>query len=265
VLAPGFLQFLPRYWTHDPNLRYGLDWEHLWFVAYVLVYALLVAPLQRVRTPSLLGNRWFVVFAPVLLTALLFCTLRGWFPITNNLVRDWSNHVVYLPYFLLGFVAVHSPQFWLQVERLRWPALAAVLATYLVLLWGSTQYDMDLVLRTAMRFVRCVNIWAALLVVLGFARRWLNHPNATIAWLNRGVFCFYIIHQPIIAVVGFAIAPLRLGVVGEPVLLIAAAAAGSLATYVAADRLGPAKILLGLPRDSARRQGLTQQQLAEQG
>jgi hypothetical protein len=273
ALAPGFLQFLPRYWTHDPGLRFGLDWEHLWFVAYVLVYGILVAPLHQsvvrlTQTPAverLLGMRWVVALGPMLVTAIFYCALRGYFPITNNLVRDWSNHAVYLPFFLLGFAAVRSTRFWDAVESLRWPALVTTALFYVVLLWANTQYDMDLLLRFATRFARCVYSWAAIAMVLGFARRWLNRPSPTIAWLNRGVFCFYIVHQPVIVVVGATIAPLRIGVVGEPLVVLSATVASCLATYVVAERLGPAKLLFGLPLESARRQRLAQQQLAEQG
>ncbi|GIL39559.1 acyltransferase family protein [Roseiterribacter gracilis] len=269
ALGPGFLQFLPRYWTHDPTLRYGLDWEHLWFVAYVLTYALLVAPLRdaivrvAARIDPLLRHRWFVAIVPMLLIAVPFCILRGWFPVTNNLVRDWSNHVVFLPCFLFGFASVRS-QHWRTVEDLRWPALIACVPLYAILIWSNTQYDMDATLRITMRFVRCAYLWAALLVVLGFARRWLNRPSATIAWLNRGVFCFYIIHQPVIVVVGYALTQQRVGVVGEAAVVLLTTIAACLATYVAADRLGAAKILFGLPRGSMRRQRLAQQQLAEQ-
>lgn len=250
ALDAGFLQFLPRYWTHDRTLRFGLDWEHLWFVAYVLVYALLAAPLRVPKLP-MLGNPWVVALGPLLVTGLLYCVLRGWYPITNNLVRDWSNHAVYLPFFLLGFVAAREIGFWQQVERLRWPALLVAIVFYVVLFWANTQYEQDLALRVATRFARCVYVWAALILVLGFARRRLDRPSATVAWLNRGVFCFYLVHQPAITVIGWALAPLRLGYVGEPLLLLFATIAVCLATYVAAERVGPFKLLFGLPRASA--------------
>ncbi|MDB5364408.1 MAG: acetyltransferase [Rhodospirillales bacterium] len=275
AIEPGILHFLSRYWMRDPSLRFGLDWEHLWFVAYVLVYALLAAPWRDVivratRIPAverLFGSRWGVALGPALLTALLYCATRGSFPITNNLVRDWANHAVCLPYFLLGFAAVRSEGFWSSIEMLRWPMLFAAVPLYGIEFWASGQYEQDLLLRFATRFARCVYAWAAIAAVLGFGRRWFNRPGATIAWLNRGVFCFYIVHQPVIVVAAAAIAPLRLGVVGEPIVLLLTTAASCLAIYVVADRLGPAKLLLGLPLESAgaRRQRLAQQQLAEQG
>jgi peptidoglycan/LPS O-acetylase OafA/YrhL len=270
-LQPGFLDFLGRYWGFDHTLRHGFTWNHLWFVAYLLVYSLLLVPLlqplRRLRERNWLHSKLVIALVPALVIGIGYAIARTRFSSTHALVNDWANHVVYLPLFLLGFVVARAPRFWQSVEEMRWYALAAAVIGYSVILHYFLQDGTgkpNPVFLFELRVWRMAYAWAAILTVLGFARRYLNRPSATIAWLNRGVFCFYIVHQPIIAVVGFAIAPLQLGIVGEPLLLIAAAAAGSLATYVVADRLGPAKILLGLPRESARRQSLAQQQLAEQ-
>jgi glucans biosynthesis protein C len=261
-LAADFLAFLPRYWSLDAGLRHGFTWNHLWFVAYLLVYTLLLVPmagmLQRGDASRWFGARFAVLLVPALAMGVPYAVCRFWFPITHDLVHDWSNHVVYLPLFLLGFVAVRAARFWQTTEALRWSAFACAVATYPVLLWSLYQDQVGVVGLVAIRLLRCVYAWSAILTVLGFAQRHCNRASATVAWLNRGVFCFYIVHQTAIVLFGVWLAPLRIGPLLEPLAIAALTVAACLVIYVAAERFGPAKLLLGLPPRAVQRKGAPQ-------
>jgi hypothetical protein len=98
--ALGFLEFLPRFFF---NIR-DFSWSHMWFLAYLLLFSLLLAPLlHRIVTgrDRLDSGRW-LAYAPLLPLVLLETTLRpawGSFP---NLYADWASLAVYLTYFLAG-------------------------------------------------------------------------------------------------------------------------------------------------------------------
>ncbi|GIL39560.1 acyltransferase family protein [Roseiterribacter gracilis] len=258
-LQPGFLDFLPRYWGFDHTLKHGFTWNHLWFVAYLLVYSLLLAvvlkPLRRLGDSSLFTTRLVIAVLPALVIGVGYALTRMWFSVTHALVNDWPNHVVYLPLFLLGFAMARSQQFWRAVESLRWPALACACVGYAVILWFFLQDGSGTPNPTflfVLRMWRSAYAWMAILTVLGFARRYLNRPSAAVAWLNRGVFCFYIVHQTAIVLFGVALAPLKIGPVLEPVAILTLTVTSCLGIYALAERFGVAKLLLGLPPRASR-------------
>ena len=97
-------------------------WQHLWFVAYLWFYtmllALLVAAFGR-RSAQGLFDRVFGTVLVWLIPAAWLVVVSAWlFPgvgPTNTLVDDLVSHAQYLPGFLFGFALAGSP-----------PALAAL-------------------------------------------------------------------------------------------------------------------------------------------
>jgi membrane-bound acyltransferase YfiQ involved in biofilm formation len=213
--------------------------------------------LRRFSERNWFSSKLAVAVLPALVTGLLFAIARTKFEITHDLVHDWPNHAVYLPVFLLGFVAARSERFWISAERLRWWALVAAVIGYGGLLWLYRQDDRFMpepVMLFVLRMWRCAYAWAAILTVLGFARRHFNRPSPTVAWLNRGVFCFYIVHQTAIILFGVALAPFKIGPVLEPLAILVLTVTTCLGIYALAERFGPAKLLFGLLPRKARSQ-----------
>jgi glucans biosynthesis protein C len=107
----GFITFWGRYLRGDQSFRTPIPtWNHLWFVAYLLVYTLIVvalAPRPRTTTaaptePSraavvaLLLGPWFVLW-------VLRMTLFPLFGSNHAMLRDWYDHTLYFGMFLFGF------------------------------------------------------------------------------------------------------------------------------------------------------------------
>lgn len=235
-------------------------WNHMWFVAYLFVYSLLLALILAVagRPFRALGgllerslSGWGLLVWPIVFLAALRLSPLGAFPITHALVDDWYNHAFSLAAFLFGFLSAKSDALRQTFIRLRWPALGLALAAYggwAAYVWafradGAVPPDQ---LRTAMRVVYAVDQWAFIAAILGFGARWLNHGGPVLRYLSVGVFPFYIAHQTVTVVAGHHLAKQGLPVVVEAGLLIAATAAGCLATYEVARRIGWLGLLLGV-------------------
>src|SRR5690606_23905406 len=113
-------------------------WNHLWFVAYLSVYTLVLAacaallPAGRLdalaRRAAAALDGWKLLVLPVLLLAAVRILLADRFPSTHALVDDWFNHATYLPVFLLGALVARSRPVWQNMEALRWAALGLALA-----------------------------------------------------------------------------------------------------------------------------------------
>ena len=68
-------------------------------------------------------------------------------------------------------------------------------------------------------------IWASILTILGFGMRHLTANHRALTYANEAVLPFYILHQPVILLIGFFVVPLALPI-GLKYLIIAPLAFG---------------------------------------
>jgi len=218
----------------------GLRFEHLWFLAYLWIYmflwSLLWPCIQRLcpSLPAAFAN--LLRGRKLLLIPIIFLSvLRVWlYPIfgeTLVLNTDVYAHLVYFPMFLAGSLLMNEPSFWREVDRQRWVsgglAMLSFLVIAIVVLAVPQDYRPDSLV-IPMRIVRSIFQWCAMLALLGFAARIANRPNPVIAFLNRSMMTYYVVHQTIIIIVAYYIAKLGMLNISSfiPVMLITAIGCG---------------------------------------
>ena len=237
-------------------------WNHLWFVAYVLVYTLVLAalwPLLRrsdLRWPAGAAGSVLFLVAPWL---YLWASRAALFPVfgsTHALTDDWYNHAVYGGIFLLGFVMAKTPAPFDLAMRLRWAALMLALVGYGVsqaftLRWGDAEAP-ALELLVARGF-RELQAWMAIVALLGFARRHWNRDSPIRRYLTEAIFPFYILHQTAIVVIAYHLDKLSLPLALEVALVIAGTAAVCWGGFEVVRRISVLRPMFGL-KGSFRRQ-----------
>lgn len=263
--SDGYLTFWGKYltasgdWRIDGEALITPTWNHMWFVAYLLVYTLLLALLlwlapKVVKAAERALDRmpvWVLIAAPVVVLAAKRVVLLPMFEISHALVDDWYNHAVSLSAFLFGFLTARSAGVKAGFEKARWLTLALWLvswagwATY-AWMWRGDEVVPPEALRQAMRCVYALNSWMAIAAVLGFGARHLTKGGPVLTWLTLAVFPFYIIHQTVIVVAGHHLHRLGLWQPLEAVLLIAITVAGCLLTNEVARRTPILRPLFGL-------------------
>lgn len=248
-------------------------WNHMWFVAYLLVYSLLLAallPVLRRLLPAMQAGLerglrgWGLLLWPVVWLALIRWTLAPVFPITHDLTGDWYNHALSFSAFLSGFVSGRSEVLKAGYERLRRPALVLALlawAGWAAYAWAYRADDAvpPEALRAGMRLVYALDQWAFIVAILGYGARYMNRSGPVLRYLTVGVFPFYIVHQTVIVVAAHNLAAWNLPQPLEAGLVIAATFAGCFAAYELARRAGWLGLLLGVkptPRRSAEKRRL---------
>lgn len=253
-------------WCDDTGCLTTPTWNHLWFVAYLLPYGLIVAllvglaggalgPLQRGLERALSG-RGLLVW-PIVWLAILRFTLAPLFEITHALTDDWYNHALSFSVYLFGFLIARSEALKAGFIRLRQPALILAVgwagwALY-AWIWRADDAMPSEALRMAMRGVYAIDQWVWIAAILGYGARHLNRGGPVLRYLSAGVFPFYIVHQTAIIVAAWYLMPLQLPLAVEGGLVIAATFAACFLAYEIARRLGWLGLLLGVRPQAAKR------------
>lgn len=232
-------------------------WNHLWFVAYLFVYTLLIAaigPLMK-RVPAS-AVKWLASGLPVILIPFAWLlltrlTLEPIFEETHALFDDWYAHALYFPAFLFGYAIAKHEVFFETCQRIRWPMLAIALAAWATLQLGRVamgafvQSDEAMIALIGVS-LRELQAWTMILALFGFARKHLRHDNATRRYLTDAIFPFYIIHQTTIVVAGHYLNHLGWPVWIEAPVLIALTVASCWLGYEIVRRIGFLRPLFGL-------------------
>lgn len=247
----GYLPFL----AHDYFRFHFLDgialptYNHLWFVAYLWVYSVVLtlgvvllggARLQALFNRTFAG--WRAIVIPALYVVLLEAVAFHRVEDTHDFINDGVAHLRYLPAFVFGFVMARSPMVMAAFARY-WRASGAVaLACFatiaaLLLAWPDFTFPDSNVVLWTYRIARHLETWAAIAALIGIAERFWNRDHPWRATLAEAKFPFYIVHQTIIVVVEGALLPLRLSTMTEFAILVAATLAGCWMFYAVGSRI----------------------------
>jgi len=74
-------------------------------------------------------------------------------------------------------------------------------------------------------------IWSWLLAILGYGLKYLNVNHRVLPYANEAVLPFYILHQPLILLVGYLVIPLPLPILGKYVMIAVVALGLTLGLY----------------------------------
>lgn len=242
----NYWQFLVHYFSFQPWPRgafdgwyYGITWNHLWYLPYLLAYTLVLAALLPVLRGSV--GRWLrtrfcglrgvkLVLLPALPIVFGTWYLASRYPTTHDLLHDWHMHWVYFLLFLYGYLMGTDTGLWQELKRLRWPLLIGALATFsaylfleFVLLHSSPDWQ-----RAGYDFFKYLNTWTWILMLLAWSFTLLNRPFPWLGYANEAVYPWYVLHQTIIVIAGFTLSKLALGPVLEPALVIGVTVLGCL-------------------------------------
>lgn len=243
AISPGFLKFLPYYWTHAYK-AYGLTWNHLWYLPYLWVYTmglLILLPLlessagRRLRSAACRLRGAALLIAPAV-PLFLAGFLRVRYPESHALIGDWYAHATYSTMFLYGYLIGTDQTIWTELARLRRASLIVALscfASYLFLdkFAGAFIHEslspsamlVGGVLINALRYLYC---WTAIAAILGWGHVYLNHPFRWLPYAREAVYPWYVLHQSVMLFVAWHVMAFKLGPVCEPALILLGTVSG---------------------------------------
>lgn len=236
-------------------------WNHLWFVAYLWVYSLVLAGLLALcgarlgRMAAKVAAQlhgWRLLVLPVAVLGLIRMLLVSRFPSTHDLMADWFNHAHYLTLFVLGAMLGRASIVWPHMQAMRWTALALAMSCWAALIVYFSlpeSVTLDPALhswRLAMRLVYALCAWSAMVAAIGFAHRHLNADSAARRYLSQAVFPVYIVHQTLIVSIAHLIKPAKVAPAAEGLVLIVLTVCLSFAIFELVRRVALLRPLFGL-------------------
>jgi peptidoglycan/LPS O-acetylase OafA/YrhL len=247
-------------------------WNHLWYLPYLWTYTLVLAALAALAGRDRLARAsawlatmlagWRALVLPAALLALVRITLKPHFEETHALVDDWFNHATYLPLFLAGALLSARPDFWRELQRLRWPALGTALACWAALVAYHWQPEALQAWTTTARAAWATCQWCAIVAACGFARRHLAGAGPARRYLAQAVFPVYIVHQTLIVCLSRVLRTAALPPAMEGLVLVVLTVTASFGIVEIVRRVPLLRPVFGLKRSGAAATGTAAQPAA---
>ena len=191
----------------------NFSWHHLWFLPYLLIYSLLLAPLfvYLRNNPEhaflswvkkCLSTRfgWLILVLPLYLAEAL---LEPFFPVTHALVNDWFTFINFMILFFYGFLFILiGDEFWQRVDELKFRAfLTGIL--FFALFLTIRQFEDNIYIHFTEAFIKVVNCLSWIVAIFGYGAKYLNQKSNLLTYCNTAVYPFYILHQTITVGMGY--------------------------------------------------------------
>mgnify|MGYP003115497266 FL=1 len=229
--------FTGSYWKYFTTIAFdgiypegNYSWHHLWFLPYLLVFSLILAPLfvylRKHNTrfidwvKRLIQRTWgiYIFVIPLYFAESL---VEPFFPITHALVDDWFNFTFSIILFFYGFVMIATGDvFWQTISKIKYKALILGIIGFSgqAIIWLF--FEDGYIIHFTEALLKVVNIWSWILVLFAFAAKYLNKPSSGLAYANRAVYPFYILHQTITVGIAYYLMNLDWGLFPKAMILI---------------------------------------------
>ena len=235
-ISMSFIDFYPQVFEIIPYPDGAFTWSHMWFVAYLFVFTILLLPLF-----SLAKIEWLNRYKPALnkafsspITHLIlaipfivyFYSLFLDWPEQGSLIDDWFVFISSITFYFFGFFFSAINSFWESCLRYRKLFLSIALTLAIILFfkyyWNWEEYrpNEQNTNLYVYGFLNGFHIWTVILSSIGFAMKYLNYSNYHLSYLNAAIYPFYILHQAVIVAAGYYVLQLDISISLKLILLL---------------------------------------------
>ena len=205
----SFFDFYPSLLFEGQYSVMNLDWHHLWFLPYLLLFSLVLIPvfaylrknpsnfLYKITAKmctSIFGLYW-IVLPLYILEAFIEPFFDDYFLFFNGILL-----------FFIGFLLISIGDiFWETVEKNRKTYLKIALIGFTSFLLLTIPFEDGVVRHFIEAFITVTTSVSWILFLFGFASKYLNQPSKILAYCNEAVYPLYILHQTITVILGYFI------------------------------------------------------------
>lgn len=205
--AGSFLTWLPQYFDGvyldigGPG-NFAFVGLHLWYLLVLLIFSLLTLPLFLKKKPAILKEitalHLFLLSLPLMVVSMLVDTVRlgGW------------DIIFYLVIFLYGYFFFTKESFKTAIHKMLPVNITVAILTTIIFIYGfmTGMFSSGDLLSMLLALVKGLNCWSWLLVIFAMGDRYLSVSNKWLKYGKQVSMPFYVLHQPVIVMLGFWIA-----------------------------------------------------------
>lgn len=229
-IVPLHVLIWQNYYQQD--LNYLPNPSHLWFLANIFIYVLLLSPvfyyLKKNEDAKIMQVFRKMMKSPfglllVIIPFVLEAIIMNPDPF-EMYAMTWHGFFLGLLAFFFGFCFVLSgASFWLNVLKWRWLFLSLALGLYLLRLFTFE-------LKTP-NFLLAIESNICIFAVFGFAYKYLNKPSKALNYLSQAAYPIYILHMVFMFWGSVLIVPLEIPVLAKFLLVVVFTSVGCFALY----------------------------------
>ena len=248
-IVPIHLLIWQKYYNQE--LVYSLNQVHLWFLANIFIYVILLSPLFYFlkRNDNGIIHRWLgrifrnpagllLVIAVFVLEAILVN------PETyETYSKTFHGFLLGLLAFLFGFLLVYiGNNFWQTALKWRWLYLSIA-----IILFVFRYIEFELQAPNILKAIES-NFW--IFSLFGFAYKYLNRSGRTLTYLSQAAYPIYIIHMIFLYLASSMIMPLNIPAMFRFILIVITTMSGCFVTYeLIIRRIKSIRPLFGLKKE----------------
>ncbi|MBS4172194.1 acyltransferase family protein [Bacillus sp. FJAT-49736] len=199
----SFLAFIPHYFDGvyldiGGTGNFAFFGLHLWYLLVLIVFSLFTLPIfRRVTVRSKFGNLHLFLLPCILILSGIIKTqsLGGW------------DIVFYLLIFIYGYYFFYSEAFQITIKStIKAHLIMAILTSIVFIVWALHGMPQQGTVQDYLFFaLRVFNCWSWVLCIFFLANKYLSMKNRFLKYGSEASMPFYVLHQPIIVVLGFFI------------------------------------------------------------
>ena len=208
----------------------NVSWHHLWFLPYLFLFSLVLAPifmyLRKHKTrfvewiKKMIQRPWGI-YIFVIPLYLVESFVEPFFPVTGALIGDWFTISFDILLFFYGFVLIATGDvFWGSLVKIKKKALIVGIVAFTGLVVRWLFIEDNIVVHFTEAIFKVVNLWSWILVLFAYAAQFLNRPSKGLAYANRSVYPFYILHQTITVTIAYYLIDLNWGLLPKATILV---------------------------------------------
>jgi len=261
VIVPLHLLIWQRYYSQD--LSYAPSPGHLWFLANIFIYVLVLSPLffYLKRNGNGRLGRWIknLFGHPV---GMLF--IAGCFVLETILVKPETfalfaltlhGFLLGLLAFLFGFLVVTSGDgFWRMVRSWRWALLVMAAILFVIRL---TIFNL-----AAPLYYSAVESCCWIFAVFGLSSKYLHRPGRTLSYFSSAAYPVYILHMIFLYLGSALLFPMEIPALVKFILVVLFTFTGCFGSYELIRRVRFLRPLFGLAIKKSSPSSIVEQRVA---
>ena len=199
----------------------NFSWHHLWFILYLFIISMVITPLLKLTRDKsflLISNKLEQVskkslglnifFIPLLVSELV---LRPYFPNSlPDLINDWASISYFMIYFISGFILLSNKNIPINIEINKRNYLLQAIGFTVLLFSLKGNLPSNYLGTITWEILEIGVAWSTGIAVIGYGKKYLNFNNRLRKVANEAIYPFYLLHQPIIVVLGYYIVQLEI-------------------------------------------------------